>query len=230
LNWRVPIVWGFRLLTFALLIWSGGRWLRGFDSVYATGDTFTILNYMMYLLAICVIGVGLFFVNVFFRFGNSLAKMFYPDDDQVELHPQYSVPEARVCEGKYEEAIVEFRKVWNDYPHDVNAHVRIAELLCQHFQRYDDAVRELRAALEKRCKPEAWAFVANRLVDVQVEYLRDFVSARATLQEIILKFPSTKYAESARARVMALNDKEEHVKQHPRPRLKVPDTRDDGKV
>ena len=209
-----------------MILWFARRWLLGIEKVYNAGDGLTVVGAFLKFTFVCAVLFVVFFFHILTAVSERMTGFLFPEVNNVEVRPQYSIAEARVCEGKYEEAISEFRKVWDEYPNDVNAHVRIADIQCQHFKHNDEAIRELRAALAKKCKPEAWAFVANRLVDVQVEYLRDFVGARETLQQIMLKFPSSRYAESAMARVLALNDKEAHGKKPPRQPLKVPEIND----
>lgn len=228
MNWRVVIVWSIKIIIALVILWMARRWLHGFDQAYSSRDPYAVINAFLKYIAVFGIILAIFFLDIVTGISGRMTGFLFPEVGDVELHPEYSIAEARVREGKYREAINEFRKVWNDYPNDVMAHVRIAELLCQYFQKYDEAVTELRAALNKKCKPEAWAFVANRLVDVQVEHLHDFVTARETLQQIILKFPSSRYCEAAKARVLALNDTELHEQQPVRPPLRVRDSSVEG--
>lgn len=223
MNWRVLAIWTVKIALAAVVIWIGKRWLADFDKVYAAGDPFAVMTLFGRYLLVGAIVLGIFAIDIVFGIGNRVAGMIFPEVDDVEVRPQYSVAEARAREGRHQEAIAEFRKVIEKYPDDVNAHVRIAEILCNHFQRHDDAVTELRLALAKPGKDETWAFLANRLVDIQVEHLHDYVAARTTLQEILLRLPDTRYAEAAHARVLALNDREAHEHLPPRPPLKVPD-------
>lgn len=222
MNWRLLAIWTVKIALAAFVIWMGKRWLADFDKVYAEGDPFAVMSLFARYLLVGAIVLGIFAIDIVFGIGNRVAGMIFPEVDDVEVRPQYSVAEARAREGRHQEAIGEFRKVIEEYPADVNAHVRIAELLCHPFRRYDDAVTELRIALAKPSKDETWAFLANRLVDIQVEQLHDYIAARTTLREILLRLPNTRYAEAARARVLALNDREAHEQLPPRPPLKVP--------
>jgi tetratricopeptide (TPR) repeat protein len=155
--------------------------------------------------------------------GNRAASFYYAhDEDSIEVRPQYSVAEARVREGKYAEALIEFDKVLQQYPNDTTGHVRIAEILCRHFQRYDAAARQIRLAMENQTKPDTWVFLSNRLADIQVEHQLDYAGARDTMQQVILKYPGSSYAEKARARVMAINEKQLHANVPQRTRIKLP--------
>ena len=222
MNWRLVIVWSIKLLVAAVVLWLGHRWLQGFEQVYAKGDPNAVVNSFFKFLLIGGVIVAIFFLDIVMGLSNRMTNVLMPQVDDVELRPEYSEAEARAREGKYEEAVVAFRKVWEKYPHDVTSHVRIAEIMSEHLQRPDDAVTELKAALAKTTKPETWAFVANRLADIQVEYRRDFAAAREVLQQVMLKFPNTSHATSAVARVRALNDKEVHETRAPREKLKLP--------
>lgn len=223
MNWRVMIVWTVKLLAAALIVWWGRHWLVGIKDVYEAGNPYAVMDAFLKFIAIAGLLLALFLFDLVLGVGNRVAGFIFPEVDDVEVRPQYSRAEARASEGHYEEAIAEFRKVIEEYPDDVNAHVRIAEILCRHFQRYDDGIAEIRIALEKDIKPEQWAFLSNRLADIHVEYRRDFVAAREALQEILIKLPDTKYAAKARERVLALNEKEAHERLPPRPPLKVAD-------
>jgi tetratricopeptide (TPR) repeat protein len=228
MNWRLVIVWSIKLALAAFVLWLGYRWLHGFEQVYAKGDPNAVVNSFFKFLLVGGIIVAIFFLDLVMGLSNRMTNVIMPQVDDVELRPEYSEAEARARQGKYEESIALFRKVWKKYPNDVNAHVRIAEILCQHFQQYDGAVVELKAALEKKVKPETWAFLANRLADIEAEYRHDYVAARDALQQVMLKFPNTSHATSAMARVRALNDKEAHDLRPQRTRLKLPQKPDTG--
>jgi len=227
MNWRVVTIWVAKILFALLVLWLGHRWVGEFDQIYATGDPYAVLNSFFKYILMGAIVIAIFFFDIVTGLGDRFSNFIMPQMDNVEVRPEYSTAEARAREGRYKEAIVEFRKVWEKYPNDVNAHVRIAEIQSRQFQRFDEAVRELHAGLAKSNKPEQWAFVANRLVDIHVECLHDFVAARETLQQTIIKFPNTKFAEAATARVLALNDKEIHQSQPARGPLKVRESTDE---
>jgi len=55
-------------------------------------------------------------------------SLYEPADDSSRIVPEYSVAEARANEGKYQEAVDEYRKVIAEYPDDIYPHLRIAEL------------------------------------------------------------------------------------------------------
>lgn len=222
MDWEAIGKWSVKLVLAVILLWLGWGWLRNLDEVYqGNSDPNLILSYFFRILGLGGLLIAIFFFDIVGGVGNRMVNFIFSNSGSVELRPEYSIAEARAREGKYEEAIAEFRKVWQKFPNDVNAHLRIAEILCTHFQRYDEAVAEMRAALEKKSKPDTWAFLANRLADIQAEYQHDFVAARETLQQILLKLPNTKYAEAAGARGRALDEREAHLKSGERPRLKI---------
>lgn len=93
-----------------------------------------------------------FFIVGFFilrKAGNKAAQLYMPADENVRVVPECSIAEARVKEGKYPEAIAEYRQVIEKFPADVYAHVRIAGLATEHLHDLKLAETELLAAQAK---------------------------------------------------------------------------------
>jgi tetratricopeptide (TPR) repeat protein len=208
-------------------VWSGIKIFLGLAMIWLAYATIVLaLQHPVKYAPLLAIGFLLLMAilgKLILGAGNRAASFYYAhDEDSIEVRPQYSVAEARLREGKYAEALIEFDKVLQQHPNDTTGHVRIAEILCRHFQRYDAALRQIRLAMENQTKPETWVFLANRLADIQVEFQHDYASARDTMQQIILRYPESSYAQKARARVMAINETELHGQIPKRTTLKLP--------
>jgi tetratricopeptide (TPR) repeat protein len=126
----------------------------------------------------------------------------------IIMRPQYGRAETFYKKGHYAESLAEYRKVFEQYPEDVYAHVRIAEILIQHFKNPTDAATELEAALPHTRKGENRAFLLNRLADVCLENLHDHDRACAALQRIVEDMRNTKWCTQAEDRIAALTRKQ----------------------
>ena len=100
------------------------------------------------------------------RIGEKVSQLYEPADENFPVVPEYSVAEARAKEGKYQEAVDEYRKVITEHPADVYAHVRIAELATEHLHDLKLAETELLAAQAKAVQEDAMALTAHRLADL----------------------------------------------------------------
>lgn len=129
-------------------------------------------------------------------------------DGKATLRPEYGRAEAFYKKGRYAESLAEYRKVFEKYPEDVYARVRIAEILIKHLQNPTDAATELEAALPHTRKGENRAFLLNRLADVCLENLHDHDRACAALQRVVSDMPNTKWAAQAEDRIAALTRKQ----------------------
>jgi hypothetical protein len=125
--------------------------------------------------AMVIIAVALFFAAVLFllfgipfiqSMGEAASHLYEPGDENFRVVPEYSVAEARVKEGKYLEAVAEYRQVIEKFPADVYAHVRIAELAVEHLHDLKLAETELIAAQAKAAQEDAVVLAAHRLADL----------------------------------------------------------------
>lgn len=133
-----------------------------------------------------------------------VTRLFWPGDASFRIVPEYSVAEARIKQGKYVEAIAEFRKVIEKHPGDVFPHVRIAEIHEQILQDPKAAEAELKTALTKPITDEAWAIVAHKLADLYQFTMKNPQLALDILREIRLRQPDSKHARLADERIASL--------------------------
>jgi tetratricopeptide (TPR) repeat protein len=135
------------------------------------------------------------------RIGNAL---FVPSDKHFRIMPEYSLAEARVSEGKYQEAIDEYRKVIIAHPEDIYPHLRIAELALKHQNDLKLAELELLSALGKANGQDSTALAAGRLADFYQLALQDPTRALEVMKQLREKIPDTKQALLAEERIVML--------------------------
>ncbi len=133
--------------------------------------------------------------------GNSL---WMPSDASIELRPQYSIAEARVREGHYEEAIEAFRGYAAQYPDEIIPHVRIADLQLQQFGNVEEAIAEFKTALPKARGADAISFLNHRLADLYLQHRNDPTAALDCFREIQRRFPKTRQSKTALERAEKL--------------------------
>ena len=140
------------------------------------------------------------------RVGDTASRLFVPDDAHFRIVPEYSVAEARVKEGKYQEAIHEYRKVIAEYPDDVYPHVRIADLALTHLKDTKLAELELLSAVAKAQGEDTTAIVAGRLADLYQFTLQQPQRALEVMEQLCAKLPGSKAAVLAEERIRTLRE------------------------
>lgn len=139
--------------------------------------------------------------------GESWGSLFWGSDASMEVRPQFSIAEARVKQGRYAEAIVEYRKAAAQFPGEVTPHLRMAELLLERCDDPEGAIAELEAAMGIATTDDASAMIRHRLADLYVAQRGDRAAARRLMEEIQQQFPNTKHAKAAAERLGRLEGK-----------------------
>jgi len=135
------------------------------------------------------------------RFGNSL---YMPGDDSFQIMPEYSLAEALVKKGKYQEAVDEYRKVILECPEDIYPHLRIAELALKHLSDRKLAELELLSAMGKAKGEDSTALAAGRLADFYQHTLQDPARALEAMKHLRQKIPGTKQLKLGEERIALL--------------------------
>jgi len=160
------------------------------------------------LVGIIALGGIVFFCFVAYpilkRLGEYTGKLFWPDDSHFRIVPEYSLAEARANEGKYRDAVDEYRKVAAQHPDDIYPHLRIAELALHHLNDVKLAERELMSAFGKATGPDSTALAANRLADLYQDTLHDPARALEVVKQLRERIPDTKQAKLAEERIAIL--------------------------
>src|SRR6266404_9230632 len=114
------------------------------DYVGAGGSAFITAGIVAGLGIVAFLIVGFPLLR---KIAENTFSFYTPSDDSSQIMPEYSVAEARVNTGKYQEAIGEYRKVILKHPDDMYPHLRIADIALKHLQDTTTAEVELQASL-----------------------------------------------------------------------------------
>jgi hypothetical protein len=160
------------------------------------------------ILVLCIFGglVGFFLVGLplLQKLGEKSSGLFMPSDKDIRIIPEYSIAEARANEGKYREAVDEYRKVIAEHPNDIIPHLRIAELALNHLNDHQLVEIELLSALAKAEGETSIAVAAGRLADFYQLTLNDPARALEVMKQVREKIPGTTRASLAEERIAVL--------------------------
>lgn len=162
---------------------------------------------MIIVGALVFIGLVLFFVvglPLLRRLGERSVGALYNPDDGTPARPEYSIAEARVKAGRYEDAVAEYRKVIERYPDDIYAHIRIADLAVQHLRDPNLAEAELTSALAKASAEDGIVLAAHRLADFYQHTRQDASRAIEVMRQLQTRLPQTQHALGAQQRIETL--------------------------
>lgn len=152
-------------------------------------------------------GLGAFFIfglPLVRKIGEKSSGLFMPSDADIRIAPEYSVAEARVNAGKYQEAVDEYRKVAVEHPDDIYPHLRIADLMLKHLNDTKTAELELLSAFTKANGEYTTSLAAGRLSDFYQLTLHDPARALEVMKQLRVKIPGTKQAKLAEERIAIL--------------------------
>jgi tetratricopeptide (TPR) repeat protein len=138
------------------------------------------------------------------RFAERTGNLYTGSDSSIRILPEYSVAEARVKQGKYTEAVEEYRKVVAQYPEDAYPHLRIAELALEHLHDSKLAELELLSAVAKAEGEDTSALAAGRLADFYQQTLHDPQRALEALQRLKEKLAGSKRGRLVEQRIETL--------------------------
>jgi hypothetical protein len=172
-----------------------------------SGEALTVGGKVFALILAIVYGIMLFFLfgwSFMESVGDQFGRLFMPSDSNYQIVPEYSVAEARVAAGKYQEAIDEYRKVIVDYPNDIYPHLRIAELAVKHLNDLKLAEIELLSGTVKAQGEVSMAIAAGRLADFYQFNRQDVARALEVMKQLREKIPGTKQAKLAEERITVL--------------------------
>jgi tetratricopeptide (TPR) repeat protein len=209
LRWLLAVGVGFFLFRWAISVMNGAG---GFRPDLAFEIMIALLFYGVFLFL-------LFGRSTITKIADQFTGLYWPDDSHFRVMPEYSVAEARVKQGQYAAAVEEFQKVIVQYPDDVYAHLRIAELAVEHLHDLKLAELELISAVSKAEGKDTTALAAGRLADFYQTTLQDPARALAVMKQLRKKIPGTKQAKLAEERIAAL----ERISQGVPPQPKTPE-------
>jgi TolA-binding protein len=104
-----------------------------------------------------------------------------------------------------EQLAADYVKHLQEHPDDTEAREKLAIIYARHYKRLDLATGELAQMInEPNHPPKRTAHWLNLLADFQVQGGADYETARATLEQIIERFPDYAVADVARSRLARL--------------------------
>jgi len=157
------------------------------------------------IVGLAIVAFIIFGLPLLDKIGESTTSGLYTgSDDSSQIVPEYSIAEARANEGKYREAVDEYRKVIEKHPEDVYPHLRIAELALSHLKDNNLVEAELVAALGKAKGETSVALAAGRLADFYQLTVNDPARALDVMKQVREKIPGTKRASLAEERIAVL--------------------------
>jgi tetratricopeptide (TPR) repeat protein len=140
--------------------------------------------------------------------GHFLIGGIMGDLEKFSRPPQaYGRARARAAEGRYEEAIAEYRRVLEEHPGDVTAQAEIAEIYYEKLEDFRRAVEEFNVLLGLRLDDSTRATTLMRLADLYEERFDSPQHAVECLSAIVQEFPDSKYAASAAERLAHLESR-----------------------
>ncbi len=116
----------------------------------------------------------------------------------------YSAIEALVVRGEYGRAAEAYARAIAADAADVDARVRLAELLLHHLGDAEGAATRYREARERTPDPRRRQFITFRLVDIYRDHLHERGRAIVELRRFLDAFPSAPQAAGARAELARL--------------------------
>ena len=138
------------------------------------------------------------------KVGQSASDLYTGDGSQIPIRPEYSLAEARVKKGKYQEAIDEYRKVILEHPDDIYPHMRIAELAMKYLNDLKLAELELLSAMGKAKGEDSTVLTAGRLADFYQHTLQDPARALEVMKQLREKIHGEKHSKLAEERIALL--------------------------
>ncbi len=157
------------------------------------------------LLLYALLLLALFGCSLINKVAGRFAGIYWPDDSNFRIMPEYSLAEARVKEGRYVEAVEEYRVVIAQYPSDIYAHLRIAELAVDHLHDPGLAELELLSAVAKAPGGDSAVVAAGRLADFYQQTLHDPRRAREVMQQLRKDLADSKHAPRIDERIQTLD-------------------------
>jgi len=127
-------------------------------------------------------------------------------DRGAKITRDYSKAKSLAAQGKFEEAIEEFRRGLEDEPDNVMLRMEIAEIYGREMKDFRQAISELEECLKLRLGETQGASILNRIADIHETNLGEVEAAVATLTRIVENWPGTKVAWRAQQRIEGIRE------------------------
>ncbi len=119
---------------------------------------------------------------------------------------EYSKARSLAAQGRFEEAIEEYRRGLEEEPDNLTLRLDIAEIYGTEMRDYPQAIQELEECLKFQPGPVQGASILNRIADIYENNLANTMAARDALQRVQNMYPGTKQAFQAGERVAAMKE------------------------
>ena len=142
-----------------------------------------------------------------------LTSLFDDGNQPPEPKPYYSIAQARRKRREFLQAIVAIREQLARFPNDYEGVMLLAAIQAEDLKDLPSAEMTLNHFCNQP-EPPARQFAAamNQLADWHIKIVRDFDSARAALENIIIRFPDTEVAMQAEQRLARLGGTEKQMR------------------
>jgi len=117
---------------------------------------------------------------------------------------EYSKAKSLAAQGRFQEAIEEFRRGLEQDPDNVMLRLEIAEIYSREMKDFRRAIEELEKCLELRLGETQGASILNRIADIYETNLGSVEAVASALMRIQEKWPGTKVASRAQERIRAI--------------------------
>lgn len=175
------------------------------------------------LVGIGIILAAIWAPNIGEWFAKPLTSMFDGGDEEIEPAPLYSIATNKIRKGDYHAAAFEIKQQLLKFPNDFKGQHMLAELQAKHLNDLPGAqVTIERLIAQPDHPPQEIVFALNELAEWHLKFAQDIEAARATLQNIIERFPDSEQAHQAHQRIAHLGTMETLLAPHDRPRIAVP--------
>ena len=177
--------------------------LIGAAAGFVFGVMLTLLGLPSWVPWVSALFVGgfMFFGTLWFaeRAGSAAASVYFSSGSSTPAVRQYSLADSMITRARFDEAAAELQRAAEQHVDDPEPCLRLARLLRDHLQRYDDAVTWFRQAVSRRGCDAATEIAATReLIEVFTHRLRTPRRALPDLARLAAKHPATPAGEWAR--------------------------------
>jgi tetratricopeptide (TPR) repeat protein len=139
--------------------------------------------------------------------GDKIGETFYSSSEK--LGPDRNAKAmSLITQGKYEDAIAEFRRLAAENPSDRFPIVEIAKLQQDKLGDVDAAMGTYLSALEGEWAEDDAAFFLLRLAEMHYSNKHDNAAAKELLNEVIQRFPGSRHAGNATHKLREIEEQE----------------------
>lgn len=153
---------------------------------------------LVYFIAMGALAGFLFVKYVLPWFADAVGTVVYSSGEEIRPDETGLKAAAKLAQGDYEGAIAEHEKALANNPAQTYPIAEIANICVKRLNDPQRALQVLQKYLSAREWPEEdAAFLRFRMVEVQLDTLKDLTAARHLLEQIVTDFPNTRHSANA---------------------------------